>query len=55
MRNEWDRMGEVNERYLKDYEKTYEISKLMRNIDNSIDSTDNIKSKKELNNLQKEI
>ena len=55
MRNEWDRMGEVNERYLKDYEKTYEISKLMRNIDKSIKATDNIKNKKELNNLQKEI
>ena len=55
MRSEWDHMGEVNDRFLKDYEKTYEISKLMRNIDNSIDATDNVKNKKELNNLQKEI
>ena len=55
MRDEWERMGEVNERYLKDYEKTYEISKLMRNINKSIDTTDNVKNKKELNNLQKEI
>ena len=51
----YDRQSEINERYLEDYEKIYELSKLNRDIGNSIDNTDNIKAKQELLKLQEEI
>ena len=46
---------EVNDRYLQQYEKTYEINKLNRSIQDSIDKTDNVASQKELRKLQKEL
>lgn len=55
MRDGWDRMQEVADRYLETYEKTYEISKLNRKIQDSIDKTDNIASQKELRDLQDEM
>ena len=55
MREGWDRMQEVADRYLETYEKTYEISKLNRKIQDSIDKTDNIASQKELRDLQNEM
>ena len=55
MRDGWDRIQEVADRYLETYEKTYEISKLNRKIQDSIDKTDNIASQKELRDLQNEI
>lgn len=55
MRDGWDRMQEVADRYLETYEKTYEISKLNRKIQDSIDKTDNIASQKELRDLQNEM
>lgn len=55
MRDSWDRMQEVADRYLETYEKTYEISKLNRKIQDSIDKTDNIASQKELRDLQNEM
>lgn len=55
MRDGWDRMQEVADRYLEIYEKTYEISKLNRKIQDSIDKTDNIASQKELRDLQNEM
>ena len=51
----FDRQSEVAERYLPDYEKIYELSKLNRDITNSIDETSNIKAKQELAALQAEI
>ena len=51
----FDRQKEVNDRYLEGYEKTYEISKLNRQIAQSIDKTDNIGSQKELRDLQKQL
>ena len=47
MREAFDRQQEVSKRFLADYEKTYEISKLNRNIAKSIDNTKNIKAQKE--------
>lgn len=55
MRDGWDRMQEVADRYLETYEKTYEISKLNRKIQDSIDKTDSIASQKELRDLQNEM
>lgn len=55
MREGWDRMQEVADRYLETYEKTYEISKLNRKIQDNIDKTDSIASQKELRDLQNEM
>ena len=55
MQELFDKQTEINERYLSDYEKTYEISKLTRQISDSIDKTDNLSSKRELLELQKNI
>ena len=55
LQDAYDRQSEINERYLEDYEKIYELSKLNRDIGNSIDNTDNIRAKQELMKLQEEI
>ena len=51
----FERIEELAERYLQEYEKTYEISKLNRDINKSIDNTDNIQAQRELRDLQTEI
>ena len=51
----FERKQSENDRYLEDYEKIYEFSKLNRDIEKSIDNTSNIKAKKELASLQAEI
>jgi predicted nucleic acid-binding Zn-ribbon protein len=51
----FDRQTEVNDRYLQQYEKTYEINKLNRSIQDNIDKTDNVASQKELRKLQQEL
>ena len=55
MSEAWDRQQEIGERYLKTYEKTYEINKLNRQIQDSMDKTDNIASQKQLRALQQEM
>ena len=52
---QFDRQSEKNERYLQDYEKAYQLSKLNRDITNSIDETDNVKAKQKLRELQEEM
>jgi hypothetical protein len=47
----FDRHSEINERYVEDYKKIYELSKLNRDITNSIDETDSIKAKQALKKL----
>lgn len=51
----FNKSKEVDELYLDDYEQIYELSKLNRDINNSIDDTDNIASKQALIDLQKEL
>lgn len=58
----WDELKETMdytqqaaERFVPEYEKIYELSKLNRDINKSIDDTDNVKNKKALRDLQKEI
>lgn len=51
----YDQQITLSEQYLEDYEKTYELSKLMRNLTNSINDTKNIKGKQQLKELQDEI
>ena len=51
----YDQQSEINERYLEDYEKIYNLSKMNRDIQNSLNDVDNIKSKQKLLELQEEI
>lgn len=55
MQESYDQQQDMAERYLKDYEKVYEISKLNRDINKSINSIDSVKGKQELLELQEEI
>ena len=55
MQKEFNRQTEKNDRYLQDYEKLYELSKLNRDLSNKMDDTTNLKAKKELAKLQEEI
>ena len=55
MKASYDQMQERDDWYLDDYEKIYELSKLNRDIINSIDETDNIRAKETLRDLQAEI
>jgi hypothetical protein len=50
-----DRAGSINEQYLSEYKQLYELSKLTRDINNSIDDTDNLEGKRELRELLNEI
>jgi hypothetical protein len=51
----FDRAAEVDDRYVDDYEKIYELSKLTRQINNDIDTSDNLHVKQELRDLAEEI
>ena len=55
LQNAFDQHQEKSERFLSEYEQMYELSKLTRNIANSIDDTDNLKAKKELKKLEEGI
>lgn len=49
------RANELNDQYLNDTDKTYELNKLRRQIEGSIDDTDIIPHKQALNKLQDEL
>ena len=51
----FDRKSDISKQYLADYEKIYQISKLNRELDKSIDSTTDVKAKQELLELQSKI
>lgn len=55
MQTAFEQQSEINERYLDDYAKIYELNKLIRDIGKSIDATDNVKAKKELRKIEEEI
>ena len=55
LQDSFDRKATERERYLEDYQKIYEFSKLNRDIESSIDNTDNLRAKQELRDLQAEI
>lgn len=50
-----ERQEEIAERTLAAYQEIYELSKLNRDVLNSIDETDNIKAKEALREIQEEI
>jgi TP901 family phage tail tape measure protein len=51
----FERSQDIEEEYIPEYQKVYELTKLTRQVNNSIDNTSNIKGKKELNKLLEEI
>ena len=55
MARQFDQQKEISSRFLEDYEKVYQLSKLNRDIMSSIDKTDSLKGKKELRDIQEEI
>lgn len=55
MQEIFDQQKELSDRYVEDYEKIYELSKLNRDITNSLDATDSIKGKQTLKDLQQDI
>ena len=52
---QFDRLKELDDQYLDDYEKIYEFSKLTRDINNSIDDADTIRQKERLREITQEI
>lgn len=55
LQEQFDQQSEISDRYLENYEKTYEINKLNRKINQDIAKTTNAKSQKDLRNLQAEL
>lgn len=55
LQNKYDQYSEISERYLADYEKIYELSKLNRDLSKTIDESSNVQSKSKLRDLQEEI
>lgn len=55
MADKLDKVNDVRERYLDDFDRWYEISKLNREIDKEIDDTSNLSVKRRLADFQKEI
>lgn len=51
----YERQSKVDEVYVDDYEKIYQLSKLSREISKSIDDTSQVKNKEKLKKLQNEI
>ena len=55
-KSEWfEKQETLNDFFLKDYEKTYEISKLNRQINQSIDSNDNVTAQRKLRDIQSQL
>lgn len=55
LQDAFDRKSDLSSQYLADYEKIYQLTKLNRDLENSIDSTNNTKAKAELLELQSKI
>lgn len=51
----YNQQKEISERYVEDYQKVYDLSKLNRDLNKSINDTDSIKGKQALRDLQEEI
>lgn len=55
LQEKWDQNKTLEEEYVPQYEKIYQLTKLTRDINKSIDETKNVKAKRELASLQEEI
>ena len=52
---EYEKVQKQNERYIQDYEKIYQLSKLTRDVNNSINDNNSLAGKTKLKELLKEI
>lgn len=52
---QFEKQRELEELYLADHKKIYEINKLNRDIQKSIDETDNVKAQRELASIAEEV
>ena len=55
LREDFDMAQEIDAQYLDDYEKIYQLSKLTREVQASMDETDNVAAKKALMEYQSKI
>lgn len=55
LKEKWEQAKTLEEEYVPEYEKVYQLTKLTRDINKSIDETKNVKAKRELASLQEEI
>lgn len=55
LKEKWDQAKTLEEEYVPEYEKVYQLTKLTRDINKSIDETSNVKAKRQLASLQEEI
>ena len=55
LQDDFAKTRELDDMYVDDYKKIYELSKLTRDINRSIDETDNLAAKTALRDMQKEI
>lgn len=55
MQNYYEQQKEIDDLYLDEYERVYEINKLLRNVSSSIDDTTSINAKEKLKAIQDEI
>jgi hypothetical protein len=51
----YERAKELKDNYIPEYEKIYELNKLNRDIQKEIDSSNSLRDKKALRQLQEEI
>lgn len=51
----YDKQTTLQDIFLPDYERIHDLSKLVRDVNNAINNTDNIKGKERLRNLQEDI
>lgn len=52
---EYERQQKIQNVYVEDYEKIYQLSKLTRDVQNAIDDSDHVRNKQKLKKLQEEI
>ena len=55
LQNKYDQQSEINSRYLDDYTKIYELSKLSRNISKTINEKDSVLASSKLKDIQEEV
>lgn len=55
MSNAFDQNRQIDERYLRDTEKIYQLNKLNRDLEKSMDETSNVKAKQKLAEFQEKI
>lgn len=55
LKEAFDRQGELNEQYLADYDRLYELNKLQRDLNKTLSDTRGLTNRRELLELQRQI